>query len=326
LSDPVSSVTFIIPVRNDRVRLERCLRTIHENSHLARPDIIVVDNGSTDGSAEAAAAAGARVIVLAGPSVAELRNRAAAAATAELLAFVDADHEIAPGWLEAAVETLQDARVAAVGAPYHNPPDGTWVQRIYGGFRLHVPGRREVKWLASGNLVIRRAAFEGIGGFDAALESCEDVDLCYRLRATGARIVADPRMKSIHMGDPRTIRAVFASELWRGRDNFRVSFRVSESMRDLISVMVPLVHLSLAVAFIAGLALVVSGGWRVVFVPLFIAAGLSAVRALILIRRLHEPRFKTALQAFAVVGAYDAGRALGLLARATHETRTSHTA
>jgi len=56
-------VSFIIPVRNDAVRLEACLRSIRRNGHApGQIEIIVVDNGSTDGSAQVAAAAGAMVV------------------------------------------------------------------------------------------------------------------------------------------------------------------------------------------------------------------------------------------------------------------------
>jgi GT2 family glycosyltransferase len=48
-----------------------------------------------------------------------------------------------------------------------------------------------VEWLGAGNMAVEAAAFHDVGGFDARLQTCEDVDLCKRLRAAGRLIVAD---------------------------------------------------------------------------------------------------------------------------------------
>jgi GT2 family glycosyltransferase len=132
-----------------------------------------------------------------------------------LLAFVDADQELDPGWCDAAIHALADASVTAVGAQYHAPADGTWVQRMYDRMRGHQPGTRGAAWLPSGNFVIRRTAFGRAGGFDTSLETCEDVDLCQRITAAGGRLFSVDRLRSIHHGDPATLGLV-QGELWRG--------------------------------------------------------------------------------------------------------------
>src|SRR5262245_55400306 len=212
-------VSFIIPVRDDAFSLARCLSSIRKNGYPRdRLEFIVADNGSTDRSAEVARTHGARVLPLPGMRVPGLRNRAAAAARGDVLAFVDADHEISPDWIASAVDLLRDQRVAAVGALCSAPPGGTRIQRLYGLMRGRTSGRRDTSWLGSGNLAVRRTAFEKLGGFDESLDTCEDVELCQRLRAVGWRIVADERLGSVHAGDPKTLRELFVSERWRGRD------------------------------------------------------------------------------------------------------------
>src|SRR5262245_50589523 len=239
-------LSFIIPVRNDAARLEACLASIRRNSQSpGQIEIVVVDNESTDRSAEVAASFGAKVVSIDTGRVAELRNRGAAQATSDIFAFVDADHEIAAGWVYAALDCLQMPAVGAVGALCHAPADGTWVQRVYGHLRGVVGGQRDVDWLGSGNMAVRRRAFEALGGFDTSLETCEDVDLCHRLRARGLRIVSDARLKNIHHGDPRTLREVFASERWRGRDNLRVSFRRPIAWASIPSAIIPICHIVL---------------------------------------------------------------------------------
>ncbi len=284
---------------------------------------MVADNGSTDDSAALAASLGAQVISVAGIPVSMLRNRAAALASTDLLAFVDVDHEMAPGWMCAAVETLEDPTTGAVGAPYRGPANPSWVQAMYDAMRSHprVPG--ETRWLGAGNLVIRRAVFEQVGGFDSSLEACEDVDLCRRVRSTGARVMANPAMVSVHNGDPRTLSALFFGELWRGRDNLRVSLRPPVDWSDLPSLAVPVLWLLTALAILGALA---SAGKLVATAA---AAGGAVIacavvgRAALMIRRASLRPVKAWLQALAVAAVYDCARAVSLVWRATHRTRST---
>ena len=187
------SVSCVIPVRNDALRLKRCLEAITRSAAGVTLEIVVADNGSTDGSADVARAAGAQVLSLPGLRVAELRNRAAAAVATDVLAFIDADHEIGDGWFAAAFRTLAGERVGAAGALYLAPDGGTWVQRMYGALRGRTTVAGDVPWLGCGNLAVRREAFDAVGGFDASLVACEDVDFCQRLRQAGWRVVGRSR-------------------------------------------------------------------------------------------------------------------------------------
>src|SRR6185295_19962982 len=105
----------------------------------------------------------------------------------------DADHEIDPAWLASAIDAMQQAGVAAVGAPYDSPPNATWVQRAYDGLRTRSVQPCDVEWLGSGNLVVRRDVFAELGGFDTTLDTCEDVDFCRRVRERGYRLISDRR-------------------------------------------------------------------------------------------------------------------------------------
>ena len=136
------------------------------------------------------------------------------------------------------------AGVAATGAPYVSPPAANWVQESYDNLRARPSSRQDVDWLGSGNLAVSRAPFERLGGFDRSLEACEDVDLCNRLRLAGHRIVADPALRSVHFGDPSTLRALFFGELWRGRDNARVTWRGPRTLRHLRSMLIPIATLT----------------------------------------------------------------------------------
>jgi len=314
-------ITFIIPVRNDAARLARCLQTIRDNaSYAGVAKCLVVDNGSTDDSAAVARAAGATVLPLPGLKVAALRNRAVAATRSPHLAFVDADHEITPNWITAALDDLNDSRVGAAGAHYLSPPAGSWTQRVYGLLRGRTNGRREVGWLSSGNLAVRREAFDQIHGFDEALETCEDVDLCQRLRHAGWQVIGDERLVSVHMGDPRTLRELFRSERWRGRDNLRVSLRFKPELSEWPSILIPVFQAAAWAVFAAGIAAALFGEWRLALAGaagVLVALGLSAARAV----RIVQAGALTGidiLRALAVAITYDAGRACALIAPAGH--------
>lgn len=312
-------ISFVIPVKNDAARLQRCLASIVRNTYpRALIEIIVVDNNSSDGSARAARDHGAIVITASDTSVAALRNRGARAALGAIIAFVDADHEIDPNWIETAVDVLSDAKVAATGSPYLTQPSANWVQRQYDGLRTRPMGREEVSWLGSGNLAIKRAVFERVGGFDASLTACEDVDLCNRVRRADHRIIADSRLRSIHFGDPRTLKALFFGELWRGRDNLRVTFRGPRSVRHFRSALVPIGELYCLKGGIVALFF----GWPGLALGfLLVALVPSAIRASGIVKRQISPGVLAAVQALTVAVVFDLARALALVMRGSHRAR-----
>jgi GT2 family glycosyltransferase len=323
-------ISFVVPVRNDAVRLETCLRSILAGAcGAAVLDIVVVDNGSTDGSPDVARRLGAEVLVIENVRVSELRNRGARHAAGDILAFVDADNEIAPGWVAAAVEMLQQPGVGAVGALYHAPSGGTWVQRTYGALRGRTEGQRDTSWLGSGNLAVWRRTFEAVGGFDISLEACEDVDLCRRIRGTGARIVGDARLVSAHHGDPRTLRDLFVSELWRGRGNLRVSFRRPIVWAELPSALIPVVDaamLAVAAVGLAALAVAWPSGLLPVGVALLVIAAGALLKAARAAARGTDAVGISLAQVFVVACVYDVARAFAVVWRAPHRNARPRTA
>lgn len=314
---PPPPVTFVIPVRNDATRLRRCLESIRQQDGGSACEVVVVDNGSVDDSATVASAAGATVLSLPQAKVSAARNAGAQRATSDLLAFVDADHILDPAWLSAVPLVLGDNTVDGAGAPYSSPPDANWVQRAYAGFRPALTTAEPTDWLGSGNLVIRRTAFNAVRGFDVTLESCEDVDLCNRLIGSGHHLVADPRLRSIHLGDPKTLRALFFGELWRGRDNIRVTLRGKLTPAALPSVLIPIIDL------VAILSLVVSpwSGVRTALIGTGVFGLFSLLRAVRMSRRQVSGGWRSFIQNLVVAAVYDAARACALVLRATHRTR-----
>ena len=173
--------------------------------------MIVVDDASTDGTAELAEKAGPLVKVLrqAGLGAAAARNRGAEHASGRALAFTDADCFPSPDWLRAGLEALDGAdlvqgRVRPDPSVPRSPFDHT----------LSVV--RETGLYESANIFVRREAFERVGGFEAFLEReigrpmGEDVWFGWRLRRAGGRTRFCPDALVHHAVVPRGAREFIA--------------------------------------------------------------------------------------------------------------------
>lgn len=127
-------VTVAVPVKDRRERMLRCLEALLSQDYAAY-DVLVLDNGSSDGTVEACRARAletdvpVRVETVDG-SLGRVRNAGARMATGEVLACTDSDCIPAPGWLSAGVRTLSDQRVGVVTGstvPEHPPPYAPWL-------------------------------------------------------------------------------------------------------------------------------------------------------------------------------------------------------
>jgi|KBSMisStandDraft_5_1062788.scaffolds.fasta_scaffold13405_4 GT2 family glycosyltransferase len=313
------TLTVVVPARNAARHIDRCLAAL-----LAQRNdlpIVVVDGGSEDDTAARARRWGATVIDTSGATAAQARNAGAGVASTDAVVFVDADNEVRGRWLEACEEALTDEAIAAAGQPYRTVDAPTWVQSVYDALRARPSTREPIEWLGAGNLAIRRDAFEAVGGFDTSLHTCEDVALCVDLRGRGFRLMAEPGMESVHHGDPATLGALFRGELWRGRDNVRVSLRRPRSFRSLAG-------LAVSAAAAAGLLLLVAGlviwPWLGVL-PTVAGAGLvglAVVTRTALMARAAGAGQTGIVAVLAVAATYEVARGVSLLYPGSHETRT----
>jgi hypothetical protein len=311
-------MSIVIPVRDDARRLSQCLQALKSDPGVAKVEIVVIDNGSSDGSANVGQQAGATVLTMPRASLSAIRNLGAACTTGPLLGFVDADQIPRSGWITAGFRIFEDEDdLVAAGAPSSPPDEATWVQRSYDRLRRHVPGRRPIDWLTSGNLIVRRCAFDAVGGFDTSLGTCEDVDLCNRLRLAGGRIVADEALGSKHQGDPQTLSALFRGELWRGRDNLRVTLRGPLTASAIPSLAIPVVNFLCLVGLISSLWL--GPALAIASIGTFLV--LAILRALRMAMAKKPSTVVVFLQSLLVAMTYEAARACALVFRVSHRTR-----
>lgn len=201
-------VSVIVPVYQGADVLGPCIAGLLA-SDLPRDqwELIVVDDGSTDDAARLVGAAERVLRVPDGPrGPAHARNIGAAAATAPLLCFIDADVVVAPHTLRGLVALLDSdpTRVAAFGA-YDDTPAARGTVSQYRNLLHHYThathaGEAETFWAGCG--IVRREAFRAVGGFDAVRyprPQIEDIDLGYRLRDAGGTIRLDPTLTCTHL-------------------------------------------------------------------------------------------------------------------------------
>ncbi len=206
----LSRVTVVVPVKDDLVGLDRCLKRCFSSG--VDDPVVVVDDGSAAAVAMQTLVGdhGARLVrreTSGGPGAA--RNAGLADLDTELVAFIDADVEPGEEWLHGLVGHFDDPAVVAVAPRVRSRP-GPGLRDRYerehspldlGATPSIVGPGRAVAYVPSAALVVRRSAVESIGGFDASFRFGEDVDLVWRLVAGGGVVRYDPGVEVVH--EPR---------------------------------------------------------------------------------------------------------------------------
>ncbi len=194
-------LSVVIPCLNAAATLATQLDALAGQSWPGEWEVIVADNGSTDGSRELAASyrdrlPGLRVVDASHRrGQAHARNAGAAAATGDALLFCDADDEVAPGWLAAMGRAL--ALYEFVACRYDNERlNPAWVRRTHlnpqkdGLTRYDYPPY--LPHAGGGGLGVLRRVHEEVGGFDESMPALEDTDYCWRIQRAGHPLVFAP--------------------------------------------------------------------------------------------------------------------------------------
>lgn len=230
----MNGMDVVLVNRDTREHLLAALSTVLAE---APGQVVVVDNGSSDGSAAAVRERFPGVEVIArrdNPGYGAAANQGIAACRAPFVLLLNSDVLLRPGALAALSSYLQSHPRAGLAGPRLIDPDGR-LQRscapFLGGFRMileksplgrllaRVPPVRErwllrwsshdrprvVPWVLGAALALRREAFDQVGGFDPSFFMyAEEVDLCWRLREAGWETHFTPAATVVHAGGAST--------------------------------------------------------------------------------------------------------------------------
>lgn len=211
--------------------LRSCVGSVYECAGSLELEVIIVDNGSTDGSAAEIGRLFPEATIIEhgrNDGFAAANNIAIDRSSGRYLLFLNPDTVADPGSIERMVSFLdEETATGALGCKLYNPITGSvessarsnpdplplfWnliyldrlfpSNRIFGRYRMSYRSendRREVDWVTGACMLARREAVETVGGFDARFFMyCEDIDICYRIKANGWKVYYLPEAKVGH--------------------------------------------------------------------------------------------------------------------------------
>ncbi|MDA0746136.1 MAG: glycosyltransferase [bacterium] len=231
-------VSIVIPTYNRSRSLQRCLRSLNDQTYSSGFEVIVVDDGSSDDTAEIAHLTQREVNYTlhylqqknSGPATA--RNLGIKTSCGRYLVFLDDDHEVIGNWLQELCAWLPNLDVGVVNGKNDSVPDGSNLTARYVCFNDQRGEKQveadKVRYLTSGNAAIRKETLESTRGFDETFEAVfkgvapggEDTELGLRIRNAGLSIVYQPTARTLHYRE-MTFRKLLKERLNFGRNRIR---------------------------------------------------------------------------------------------------------
>jgi GT2 family glycosyltransferase len=277
------TISVVIATYNRRDLLDECLGALGCQQYEPGDQVVVVDNGSTDGTAAVIATHARRFrtplihLEERRPGKSRALATAVPAATGDILAFTDDDVLVAPDWIEAIRAAMADPAIALVGgpvAPRWERQAPAWLRATREGYgRLGAPlalldyGSAPIelgpRTLLGANLAIRREVFTRTGGFPlhlgkrrGTLLSGEDHDLCQRVQMAGFRALYSPAIRVRHWVPAERMRLGYYLSwfYWSGITNAALEADTPRTGRRVAGVPLYLVRRATIAAFRAATA------------------------------------------------------------------------
>ncbi|RKY71955.1 MAG: hypothetical protein DRQ14_06615 [Candidatus Latescibacterota bacterium] len=200
-------VSFVVPMYNARDTIVGTLNSIY-GQEAEDFEVIVVDDGSTDGSAEEVKGTGFPVMLISKPNRGEASalNEGIGRCRGEFVAIVEADVELLPGWLSILLKEFEDPEVMGAGGYLMTPKEDPWIARL-AGYEVEMKFEGKQRYpphITSAAAIYRRRAFELFGGFDEGLRNASlDSDFNLRIVRGGYKLAYNPRARARHHYKPR---------------------------------------------------------------------------------------------------------------------------
>ena len=196
------SISVVIPAYDAATTMAECLDALN-NQSLSRDDydVIVVDDGSTDGTADIAGRCGARVLKQANSGAASARNTGIAEASGDIILFTDSDCSPAPDWMQEMLAPFADPQIVGVKGVYRTRQTSLaarFIQIEYEDRYDWALRYQYVDFVDTYAAAYRRDVIVAAGGFDTSLRWLHDQELSFRLAAMGCKMVFNPHAAVYH--------------------------------------------------------------------------------------------------------------------------------
>lgn len=193
---------MVVPFLGDELAASRTLAHLSALDVEEGDQVIVADNGGV-GVAQVLAEVATVVTARAERSSYHARNEGVRVATAEWILFLDADCAPAPDLIERYFDPPPGDRVGILAGSIDDHPEHESLLARYAVSRNFYCGEAGLQgpdggYAPTGNLLVRRQAFEQIGGFEQGIRSAGDVDLCWRVQGAGWNLVRRPEAVVSH--------------------------------------------------------------------------------------------------------------------------------
>lgn len=217
-NDSSIEVSVIIPAFNESQFIGQTLRALRNTAFPNKKfEVIVVDNGSTDTTVSIAEPLADIVSLLPEGNVGAVRNHGVTLASGRYLIFIDADCTVEQDWLNQAYSLASKQNGETIyGGVCKVSKNANWIERLW----LLDGKKRYQKDLTGACIVISRANFDFIGGFNEQVTSGEDTDLSQRLKGAGKAVKVCPEFYVTHLGNADTIKKFIKRQAWHGENYF----------------------------------------------------------------------------------------------------------
>lgn len=284
--EPAPLVSVIVPARNERRNIERCVSSVLSTTYAA-VEVIVVDDHSTDGTGDIVrqmAARDPRLRVVDAPNLPEgwfgkqwACATGASAASGELLVFTDADTKHEPDLLTRAVNVVENESIDLLTLAGHQEMHSFWERVIqpqlfamlairYGGTEHVSHAKRPIDVIANGQFIlVRRSAYDALGGHALVRDRvAEDLSLAQEFVRSGRKLllIRAVRQFSTHMyASLSELIGGWRKNIFAGGRSAMLGGAAGRALFPLVLMLFPIIGLVPPVALILSLAGVLSTAW-----------------------------------------------------------------